>query len=97
MVLDCSDIMSSRQAQSLRSSGESGFCSRQHQARHSLEEIVLTDETDVVTGSFVCIGDQSLTLNVVDDAGDALTCERCPLILPDMHQYWGVVGVNQDG
>lgn len=97
MALDCSDIMSSRQAQPARSSVESGVFSRQHQERHSLEEIVLTDETDVVTWPLVCMGDQSLTLNVVDDAGDALTCERCPLILPDMHQYWGVVRMNADG
>lgn len=96
MALDCSDIMSRRQAQPARSSVESGVFSRQ-QERHSLDENVLTDETDVLTGSFVRIGDQSLSLNVVDDAGDALTCERCPLILPDMHQYWGVVRVNADG
>ncbi|KAK9900928.1 hypothetical protein P389DRAFT_166433 [Cystobasidium minutum MCA 4210] len=37
------------------------------------------------------------TLSVVDEAGEALTCERCPLILPGMHQYWGTVRIGADG
>jgi hypothetical protein len=34
---------------------------------------------------------------VDDEARQALACERCPLILPGMPHYWGVVDIDLDG
>lgn len=32
-----------------------------------------------------------------DDRDRELTCYRCPLILPDLPRYWGVVSIDLDG
>lgn len=34
---------------------------------------------------------------LTDDDDQVLTCRRCPLILPDMTQYWGLVSTDSNG
>lgn len=38
-----------------------------------------------------------VALRVVDEAGEQLRCERCPLILPGIAEYWGVVNIDPSG
>lgn len=77
---------------------------------HELRAIeVLRNFTDVVGGSDSEVEIQGQTtdgqlyrvqvstLSVVGEGHQALVCERCPLILPGMPCYWGVVDLDLDG